>query len=324
LHDVLGYAVRRLLWAVVLCLALSLVTFIIFYVIPHQRVQVRGGGFAELGRASQLTGPLFQQYGQFLWNVAHGSLGRSFFSRREVNDILLDAVPVTLSLTLGGAVLWMLIALPLGVVSAMRPRSLVDRGATTLILIGFSAHPLWLGLMLSYLFGFRLDVLPATGYCDLIDPGNRCGGVLEWSRHLLLPWVTFAMFFAALYVRMIRASVAEALHEDYVRSARAKGLSEWGAIRAHVLPNALLPVLAMLAMDIGRFALPTALFVETAFGLPGLGKVLYESLTRNDLPVLVGIVIVTALAVALFNLITDLLYGLCDPRVRATAGSTAL
>ena len=313
----IGYLIRRLVWAVVLCLSLSLVTFIIFYVIPTNRVQTRGGGFTDLGRASQLSGPIFERYVEFVTHVFTGSMGNSFFSRRSVNEILLDAVPVTLSLTIGGAILWMLIALPLGVLSALRPRSLVDRSATTLVLIGFSAHPLWLGLMFSYLFGFKLHVLPASGYCDLINPGNRCGGVVEWFTHLLMPWMTFALFFAALYVRMIRASVAEALHEDYVRSARAKGLSEWNAVRTHVLPNAILPVIAMLAMDIGRFALPTALFVETAFGLPGLGKVLYESLIRNDLPVLVGVVIFTALAVALLNLITDLLYGLCDPRVRA-------
>lgn len=315
----LGYVLRRLLWAVVLCIVLSLVTFIIFYVIPTNRVQTRGGGFTDLSAASQVSGPIVQRYGQFLWHVATGSLGNSFFSRRSVNDILLDAAPVTISLTIGGALLWMLIAIPLGVFSAMKPRSLVDRSATTLVLIGFSAHPLWLGLIFSWLFGFKLGVLPKSGYCDLVNPPYYgCGGPVEWFTHLILPWFTFALFFAALYVRMIRATVAEALHEDYVRSARAKGLSEWRAVRTHVLPNAMLPVIAMLAMDIGRFALPTALFVETAFGLPGLGKVLYESLLRNDLPVLVGVVIFTALGVAVLNLFTDLLYGLFDPRVKVS------
>jgi peptide/nickel transport system permease protein len=313
---VIGYLIRRLVWAVVLCLSLSLVTFIIFYVIPTNRVQVRGGGFIDIGRSTQVTGPIAEQYVKFVWHLMTGSLGDSFFSRRSVNDILLDAAPVTISLTIGGAAMWMLIAIPLGVFSAMRPRSLVDRGATTLVLIGFSAHPLWLGLMLSYFFGFKLHVLPRSGYCDLVNPDSTCGGPVQWFSHMILPWLTFALFFAALYVRMIRASVAEALHEDYVRSARAKGLSEWHAVRKHVLPNAMLPVVAMLAMDIGRFALPTALFVETAFGLPGLGKVLYDSLIRNDLPVLVGVVIFTAIGVAALNLIADLLYGLFDPRVR--------
>ncbi|MBA2358004.1 MAG: ABC transporter permease [Actinobacteria bacterium] len=315
------YVVKRVLAAAVLGLALTLVTFIIFYVIPTNQVQVRGGGFTDLGRATQVSGPIFEQYGRFLWNVAHGSLGNSFFSRRSVNEIMLDAAPVTISLTIGGAIMWMLIALPFGIFSAMRPRSAIDRSATILVLIGLSVHPLWLGLMLSYIFGFRLHLLPEGGYCDMINPDTACGGPVQWFSHLLLPWFTFALVFAALYVRMIRASVAEALHEDYVRSGRAKGLSEWGAVRVHVLPNAILPVFAMLAMDIGRFALPTALFVETAFGLPGLGKVLYESLQRNDLPVLVGVVVFTVLGIALLNLVAELLYAVFDPRVKlSTAG----
>ena len=315
----LGYVVRRLSWTIALCLTLTVVTFIVFYVIPTNRVQVRGGGFTDLQRSTQISGPIFEQYVQFLGNVATGSLGNSFFSRRSVNEIVFDAAPITLSLTIGGAILWMLIALPIGVFSAVRPRSLVDRSATALVLFGISAHPLWLGLMLSYAFGFKLDVLPMEGYCDLVNPSTGCGGPVQWFAHMLLPWLTFALVFAALYVRMIRASVAEALHEDYVRSARAKGLSEWRAVRRHVLPNALLPVIAMLAMDVGRFALPTALFVEIAFGLPGLGKVLYESLNRNDLPVLVAIVVFTALGVALLNLLTDLVYAVFDPRVKTVA-----
>ena len=315
----LAYAVRRLCWAVALCLTLSLVTFIVFYVIPTQQVQVRGGGFTDLRKASQLNGAITHQYAQWLWHLGHGSLGRSFFSRRTVNSIIGDAAPVTIWLTLGGAVMWMLIALPLGVLSALHPRSLIDKGATTLVLIGISAHPLWMGLIFSWLFGSKLGVLPGGGYCDLINPSTSCGGPVAWFTHMLMPWFVFALVFAALYVRMIRASVTEALNEDYVRSAHAKGLTEWEAVRKHVLPNALLPVVTMLAMDIGRFALPTALFVETAFGLPGLGKVLYDALQRNDLPVLVGVVVFTAAAIVVLNLVADLLYVALDPRVKLQA-----
>jgi peptide/nickel transport system permease protein len=320
---VLAFVVRRLLWAGALCLTLSLVTFLIFYVIPTTQVQTRGGSaggsVADLRQLSHLNGPIVQQYGQWLWHVGRGSLGRSFFSRRDVNSIIGASAPVTISLMIGGAVMWMLIAVPLGVLSAMRPRSLLDRSATTLVLFGISVHPLWLGLILSWLFGFKLHVLPAQGYCDLVSPSTECGGPLAWFTHMLMPWFVFALVFAAIYVRMIRASVTESLHEDYVRSAYAKGQSEWGAVRGHVLPNALLPVVAMLAMDIGRFALPTALFVETAFGLPGLGKVLYDSLIRNDLPVLVGVVIFTSGMIVILNLVADLLYAVLDPRVQLQA-----
>jgi peptide/nickel transport system permease protein len=212
----------------------------------------------------------------------------------------------------------MLIALPLGVLAALRPRSLIDRAGMTLVLIGLSVHPIWLGLMLSYVFGYKLDLAPNGGYCDMFYPETGCGGPAQWALHLLLPWVTFAMVFAAIYTRMIRASVAETLSEDYVKLARAKGLSEWQALRSHVLPNALVPVVAMLAMDIGRLALPTALFVETAFGLPGVGRVFYQAILRNDLPVLAGVIVVSSFAVVILNVVADLLFALLDPRVRVS------
>lgn len=308
---------RRLAWAVVLCLALSLVTFVLFYVIPQNSVRLRGSGVTDIEKWSKLHGSVVTQYGQWVWRMAHGSLDRSFYSRRPVTELISNAAPVTLSLTIGAAVFWMLLALPLGVFSAMRPRSLIDRSGMLVVLVGLSVHPIWLGLMLSYFFGYRLDLFPKGGYCDMFSPATSCGGPVQWAFHLLLPWVTFAMVFAALYTRMIRASVAETLEEDYVKQAEAKGLSEWQAMRAHVLPNALVPVVAMLAMDIGRLALPTALFVETAFGLPGVGRIFYQAILRNDLPVLTGIIVVSSLAVVAFNFLADLLYAVLDPRVRA-------
>jgi peptide/nickel transport system permease protein len=314
---VLAYIARRLTWAVVLCLALTLVTFVLFYVIPQNSVRLRGSGATDIEKWSKLHGSVLTQYGEWLWRLAHGSLDRSFYSRQPVTTIITNAAPITLSLTIGAAVVWMLIALPLGVCSAMRPRSLIDRAGMTLVLVGLSVHPVWLGLMLSYVFGYRLDLAPKGGYCDMFGPETSCGGPVQWAFHLLLPWITFAAVFAALYTRMIRASVTETLQEDYVKQARAKGLSEWQAMRSHVLPNALVPVVAMLAMDIGRLALPTALFVETAFGLPGIGRIFYQAIQRNDLPVLAGIIVVSCVAVVLLNLVADLLFAVLDPRVRA-------
>lgn len=314
----LAFTVRRLGWAVMLCLLLSLITFVIFYVVPRQqRIQQLRGTFVDVQRAQQFSGPVVVQYGRWVSGVARGSMGRSYVSRRPVSRILLDAMPVTLSLTIGGAVIWMLIAIPLGVLSALRPRSTVDRTATVVVLVGISTHPLWLGLILSYVLGYQLHALPITGYCDLFNSSTSCGGPVQWFTHLLMPWFTFALVFAALYVRMIRASVTEALQEDYVRLARAKGMSEWGAVRSHVLPNAFVSVVPMVAMDVSRFALPTALFVETAFGLPGLGHVLRDALIRNDLPVIVGVVVVTAAVIAALNFVGELLQVLVDPRVKA-------
>ena len=209
-----------------------------------------------------------------------------------------NALPVTLSLVVGGAILWLLIAAPARRSSRRSGRGRSSTGPRPCSSsIGLSIHPLWLGLFLSYLFGYRLHALPFTGYCDMFSPVGSCGGPAQWFTHMLMPWITFALVFAAIYVRMIRATVTETLEEDYVRFARAKGMSEWAVLRRHCLPNAFIPVVPMVAMDISRFALPTALFVETAFGLPGLGRVLRDALLRNDLPVIVGVVVVSVLVI---------------------------
>jgi peptide/nickel transport system permease protein len=314
---VLAYVLRRAAWAVMLCLILSLFTFTIFYVVPRgQTTQQTRGRLADIQRTQQFSGPVVVQYGQWVSQVARGSLGRSYVTRRPVRDIIRNALPVTLALTIGGAVVWLLIALPLGILSAVRPRSLLDRTATIVMLVGISVHPLWLGLILSYSLGFQLHLLPSSGYCDLFSPVGSCGGPTQWFSHMLLPWFTFALVFAALYVRMIRATVTETLQEDYVRFARAKGMSEWGVLHRHALPNALIPLIPMVAMDISRFALPTALFVETAFGLPGLGQALRNALLRNDLPVIVGVVVVTALVIALVNFVGEVIQAMIDPRVK--------
>jgi peptide/nickel transport system permease protein len=228
---------------------------------------------------------------------------------------VLNAAPVTASLVLGGAVLWMLIALPIGILSALRPKSLLDRGAMVFVLIGISAHPVWIGLILSYLVGFKLGWTPITGYCDFVNPSTDCGGPVQWAYHMILPWITFAVLFAALYVRMIRANVMEASGEDYVRTARAKGAPEHTVIRSHILRNALLPIVTMLGMDIG-VALGGAIFTETIFALPGLGQTALVAITNFDLPTVQGVVVFATISIIVFNLVVDLLYAVIDPRIR--------
>jgi peptide/nickel transport system permease protein len=169
--------------------------------------------------------------------------------------------------------------------------------------------------MLSYFLGYRLHAVPIGGYCDLINPATSCGGPVQWAYHMMLPWLTFTILFAALYVRMIRANVLEVLDADYVQTARAKGASPWRVLRAHVLRNALMPVVTMLGMDMG-IAFGGAVFVETVFGLPGLGQTAVTSLRRQDLPTIMGIVVWSTLAILLFNLIVDLVYAAVDPRVQ--------
>jgi peptide/nickel transport system permease protein len=209
----------------------------------------------------------------------------------------------------------MLIALPVGILSALRPRSLLDRTAMVFVLIGISAHPVWIGLIFIYFIGYRAGLTPLGGYCDFINPATDCGGPIDWAHALVLPWATFAILFAALYVRMVRANVLEAMNEDYVRTARAKGAPEWLVMRSHVLRNAMLPVVTMLGMDIG-LALGGAVFTETVYGLPGLGRRAIQGLEGFDLPAVMGIVVFATVCVIIFNLIVDLLYAIIDPRIR--------
>ena len=233
--------------------------------------------------------------------------------------MIADSIPPTAGLVLGGAILWMLVATPIGILSALRPRSLLDRSSMVFVLIGISAPVVWIGVLLQYFVGFRLGWLPNAGYCDLVEPpeGATCGGPWDWLTHMILPWVTFAILFAASYVRMIRSNMLDTLGEDYVRTARAKGAAESLVIRRHVLRNAMLPIVTMLGLDIG-IALGGAVFTETIFGLPGLGKLAINSVENFDLPTLQGVVVVATLAIIFFNLIVDLLYAVIDPRIRLT------
>jgi peptide/nickel transport system permease protein len=312
------YLVKRVAWAGLLFLVMSFVTYVIFFVIPTEPTRVGRGRAAEtidLRTAIPLEGSLLHEYGQFVGRVLTGDLGKSYVTRREVSDILEHAIPVTASLVFGAAILWLLIAIPVGLLSALRPRSSLDRAATAFVLIGISAHPVWIGLILLYVFSEKLHVAPSGGYCDLVSPATACGGPVQWAWHLWLPWLTFALMFSAIYMRMVRASVIEALGEDYVRTARAKGASEQRVLRNHVLRNALLPVVTMLGMDVG-LALGGAVFVERVYGLPGLGGIALQSLARRDLPVIMGVVLFATLAVIVLNLIVDLLYTVIDPRSR--------
>ncbi len=335
------YLIRRLLWAFFLFICVTMVTYVIFFVIPANPAALVAGKSAtqeDIERAERFLGtnqPVYVQYARFLnrlspvgkkevaggagdysgWGFKRPSLGTSFATRQEVNKVVADAAPVTASLVLGGAVLWMLVSLPIGIFSALRPRSLLDRGAMVFVLIGISAHPVWIGLILAYVFGYKLGLFPITGYCDLVSPSTECGGPVQWAWHLALPWATFAFLFSAQYVRMIRANTMETLNEDYVRTARAKGAPESRVLRSHVLRNSLLVVVTMLGMDIG-LALGGAIFTESVFGLPGLGKVAIESIYAYDLPVTQGIVVFATFAIIIFNLIVDLVYAAIDPRIR--------
>lgn len=292
---------ERIVSSVVMCVALTLLVFLAFF------------RLAASDRRHPIHGPVLGEYLHYLWRLAHGDLGRSYLTREPVGARLWQAAPVTVSLLAGGLVVWLLLSVPLGTLSALRPRSLGDRASTLFVLAGLSLHPLLLGLVASWLFGRYVHVLPAQGYCSLNNLSTGCDGLARWASHLVLPWLVFGFVNAALFTSMLRALLREELGADYVRTAEAKGLPRRLVVRRHVLRNVTAPLLTMVGLTAGT-SLAGVVFIESAFDLPGLGAMLRQAALRRDLPMTAGSVLVLACAVVLLNLLVDLAYVALDPR----------
>jgi peptide/nickel transport system permease protein len=309
------YLAIRVAGSVAVLFAMTLLVFVGFVLIPQNPNR-----FLRPDNPYRAHGSLMHQYGGYVWRIVrHGDFGTSYSDREPVTSRLFQAAPVTLSLVLGGLIVWLLIAIPLGVLSAYRPRSWLDRVATVFVLFGLAAHPLWLGRMLSLLFGDHLHAFPSTGYCDLFSPSTECGGPVQWTSHLLMPWFVLGVLNAALYTLMIRAYVRDELESDYVRTARAKGAGERRVLGRHILRNVALPVTTMVGMSVG-VALGGVIFVESAFGLPGLGGMLRRSMVVHDVPLTAGIIIFVTFVIVLLNLLVDVAYALLDPRIAHRRG----
>jgi len=318
----LRYLARRLGWAVAMFLVVTVVTYIIFFIVPVDPAKQSCGQRASptcIRNAQHYLGlddPVYVQYAKFLKRlVVDHDLGKSFVGRQSVNDIVLQAAPVTASIAIGGLIVMLLMAFPIGILSALRPRSLLDRAAMTFSLAFISIPSFWIALIAVYFVSFKLGWTPITGYCDLVKPSTECGGVKDWAWHLALPWAVFGIHHAAYYVRMIRAQLMEAMSEDYVRTARAKGAPERTVIQSHALRNAIMPIATMLGMDLG-FVLGGLFFLEFVFSMPGLGNTAIDSITLFDYPVTMGVVIFGTVMILVANLLVDVLYAWIDPRVR--------
>jgi peptide/nickel transport system permease protein len=329
----LRYLIRRVLWAVVLFVGVTLISFALFFLIPSDPARQACGKACtaqDVERVAHALGtdrPLYVQYGWFLGrlmpvgftggpHLKTPNLGRSFVNRENVNTIVAKAAPETASLVIGGMILWMLIAVPIGILSALRPRSLLDRTSMVAVLIGISAHPVWIGLILAYSFGYKWHITPIGNYANFFHPlFDQPGGPVQWAYHLILPWTTFAILFTAIYVRMIRTNVMDTMNEDYVRTARAKGAPELRVMFQHILRNAMLPVVTMLGMDLA-LALGGAVFTESVFSINGLGYTAVQSLNNYDTPTVMGIIVFATTAIITLNVIVDLLYAWVDPRIR--------
>jgi peptide/nickel transport system permease protein len=342
-----AFLVRRVLSGVLLVAMLTFLTFVVFNEIPTNPacLVVACGPHttttdAQIREADHTLGidrSVFVQYADFEWNlVRHGDLGKAWTKEERVGSLIGAALPATASLVVGGMVLMMLLALPLGCISALRPRSPADRGLLAASVIGLAIHPFVLGITIRDLVSSRLHFFSA-GYCPLTGKGpptpvfsgggsatisSGCGGPVDWAKHLLIPWLVFALFFLPLYMRMLRVRLLETFGEPWISTARAKGASERRIVLGHALRNAIGPVLPMIAIDAGT-AITAAIYVETVFGLGGLGTLAVGAFSGQaggyDLPLTAGIVTTVGVFVVLLNIGADVAGAWVDPRTRERA-----
>jgi peptide/nickel transport system permease protein len=314
------FLVRRALWGALIIWLVATLVFAVFFVAPRDVARLIAGRQASeqtLALVRQRLGldqPVRVQYARFLGRLVRGDLGESFLTSEPVTDIIRRDFPVTASLALGGAALWLVIGVGAGVIAATRPRSAVDRTITAGALFFYSMPPFLLGELLLLFFFFRLYMagfafFPPGAYVPFTE------SVAQWARHLILPWFSIALITAATYSRLTRGSMLDVLGEDYIRTARAKGLSEGRIIYRHALRSSVAPVVTQFGIDLGTL-LGGAIVTEVVFGLPGLGREAVLAISTQDLPVIIGITILSSALVVTANLVVDICYALLDPRVR--------
>jgi peptide/nickel transport system permease protein len=336
---VLTYIIRRLIAAVVLLFVVSAVVFAIFFLVPRiggataddlaSRYVGKSAGEAQIHRAAErlgFTDPVYVQYGRFAKGLVVGSdydygagvehcpapcLGYSFLTQRPVLPDLLDRLPVTMSLASGAAFIWLVAGVATGVISALRKGSALDRATMSVALAGVSLPIFFTGLLSLSIFSYNLGIT-ASGGSNPMDAANP----LDWAYRLILPWITLAFLYAAAYARLTRAGMLETMNEDYIRTARAKGLPEREVVVKHGLRAALTPIVTIFGLDLGLL-LGGAILTETTFSLPGIGKYAVDAIKLNDLPKVLGVTMLGATFIIFANLIVDILYAVVDPRVRA-------
>jgi peptide/nickel transport system permease protein len=319
---IVGYLIRRVLTGIVVVWLVATVSFFLFFARPVTTVAHQLAGreatpaiINEVIKNLGLNQPILTQYWHFIDKLIHGNLGYSYYSGQSVDQMLKADLPPTISLVIGGVILWLIIGLGVGIISATRARSVFDRVTSVLVLIGLSLPVFVLGELLIlvvfqplYTNGFHWI---NTGYSGITS------GIGPFFGHMLLPWITLAVVQAAVYTRLSRGQLLETLGEDYIRTARAKGLSERRVVFRHAVRAAMTPVVSQLGVDIGTL-LGGVVVVEAVFGLGGIGQISVEAVNQDNLPVIIGFVIIAAIFVVVSNIVVDLLYAALDPRVRIT------
>jgi peptide/nickel transport system permease protein len=331
------FIIRRLILTVFLLLLVSAITFAIFFLVPRLAGQTAYQLAAQyVGRNPipseikavevklGLNAPLYLQYGRFVKGIIFGvhynngpdvsycpfpCFGYSFRDQQPVWPQLISDAPVTLSLAIGGAVLWLIGGVSIGVLSALRRGSFFDRLSMGIALAGVSLPVFFTGLISLELFSYKWSIFPNVHYVGITS------NPLQWARNLVLPWVTLAFLYAALYARLTRAGMLETMGEDYIRTARAKGLPERKVIVKHGMRAALTPIVTIFGLDLGLL-LGGAILTETTFSFPGLGQFTIEAIQNQDLPEIMGVVMIAAFFIVVANMIVDILYAVVDPRVR--------
>ena len=304
------YIARRVLSTIPVLFGVSLLVFLMLELTPGDPVQLMLSEFqttpdqiARLRSQLHLDEPLPVQFGRFVWDAMHGDLGTSIRTRRPVLQEIEDNFPSTLQLAVAGLVVAAILGVGFGIVAAANPHSWLELGTMTVALVGISMPSFWLGLLLIFTLSLRVPLFPATGAGD-------------W-QHLVLPAITLGLGAAAILARLTRSSMLEVLRQEYVTTARAKGLAEWAVLLRHALKNALIPVVTIFGLQFGQLLAGTVV-VETVFARPGLGRLIVDGILNKDFPMVQGIVLVIAVCYVVVNLLVDLTYAVLDPRIRYT------
>jgi len=322
----LAHLSGKLVNAAALLLAVLVLNFSLIHLAPGDPVQVIAG---EMGGASEeviaalrakygLDHSLLEQLFTYLGKVLHGDFGYSYYFNQPVLSLIAQRLPATLYLAASSLIAAVLVGTLLGVISARRPNGLLSHGVTVLSLAGYAAPIFWTGLLLLLLFGSVWPILPVSGMADVVNPKTGFAYALDVATHLVLPSLTLALVFIAQYSRLARVNMIDVLSADYVRTARAKGLPERVVLVKHALRNTLIPIVTVVGLQFGNL-FAGAVLVETVFSWPGMGRLVFDSILRRDYPTLMGVLFFSAVMVIAANIITDLVYRLIDPRIRAGA-----
>ncbi len=310
------FVVRRLMQMVLVMFAVSVITFLIFNVIPNSDPAVRMAGrqasqstINEIRREWKFDDPIYVQYVTTMKQVFTGDL-QSYFTQLPVREEIVKGLPRTISLAAGAALLWMFVAICLGLYSAVKAGRFADRFLTIVALVGISMPVFWIGALMNHYLGFKLGWFPNGGYVELTeDP-------VDWAYHLLLPWTALAILFIGFYSRVLRSNVLDTINEDYVRTARAKGLGERRIMVRHVLRNSMIPIVTLWGLDFGAVVGGGAILTETVFDLQGVGQYAAEAVGQLDVPPVLATTMFLAFFVVMMNAIVDILYAYLDPRIR--------